>query len=91
VFPTSIGTARDPHNARTVLKPLAVASGFPGSFHALRHWFASIAVTLAPDVTVSKVLGHARTSTTTDLYAHLRASDAARIAVAVSVAVNASK
>jgi integrase len=86
-FPTSIGTPQDPHNARTALKPLAIAVGFPGSFHALRHWFASIAVTLVPDVTVSKVLGHARTSTTTDLYSHLRASDASRIAVAVSVAV----
>lgn len=87
VFPTSIGTAQDPHNVRRALKPLAAAAGFPGSFHALRHWFASVAVTLAPDVSVSKVLGHARTSTTTDLYSHLRETDAARIAVAVSVAV----
>ncbi len=40
-----------------------------------------------PDVTVSKILGHALTSTTTDLYAHLRSSDASKAAVAVSVAV----
>ncbi len=86
-FPTSIGTAQDPHNLRRALKPLAMEAGFPGSFHALRHWFASIAVTLVPDVTVAKVLGHARTSTTTDLYSHLRASDASRIAVAVNVAL----
>ena len=33
-------------------------------------------------------LGHARTATTNDLYAHLRESDSARIAVAVNVAVN---
>lgn len=86
-FPTSIGTAQDPHNVRRALKPLAIEVGFPGSFHALRHWFASIAVTMVPDVTVARVLGHARTSTTTDLYSHPRASDASRIAVAVSVAV----
>lgn len=91
VFPTSIGTVQDPNNVRRTLKPLATAAGFPGSFHALRHWFASIAVTMFPDVTVSKVLGHVRTSTTTDLYSHLRSSDAAQIAVAVSVAVKGAK
>lgn len=88
VFPTNIGTAQDPHNVRRALKPLATAAGFPGAFHALRHWYASMAVTLAPDVTVSKLLGHARTSTTTDLYAHLRATDSARISSAIAVAVN---
>lgn len=87
VFPSSVGTPRDPHNLRRELKRHAAAVGFPGSFHALRHWYASMAVTLVPDVTVSKLLGHARTSTTTDLYAHLRESDAARVAVAVTVAV----
>jgi len=87
VFPTVIGTAQDPRNVRKVLRPLAASAGFPGSFHALRHHFASVAVTTAPDVTVSKLLGHAKTATTTDLYAHLRDDDAVRIAVAVSVAV----
>ena len=46
---------------------------------------------IIPDVTVSKILGHARTSTTTDLYAHLRASDASTAAVAVSVAVKQAR
>ena len=75
VFPSSIGTPQDPHNVRRVFKRIGATVGFDGSFHALRHWFASLAVTVMPDVTVSKILGHARTSTTTDLYAHLRASD----------------
>jgi integrase len=88
VFPTTIGTPQDIHNARRDLKALTTKVGFPGSFHAIRHWFASKAVTLAPDVVVAKILGHARTATTNDLYAHLRESDAARIAVAVNVAVN---
>lgn len=83
VFPSSIGTVQDPNNVRRALKPHTTAVGFPGSFHSLRHWFASFAVTVASDVQVSKVLGHARTSTTTDIYAHLRRSDAARITDAV--------
>lgn len=91
VFPSTVGTPQDPNNVRKVLRPLAVRAGFPGSFHGLRHHFASLAVTDAPDVTVAKILGHARTATTTDLYAHLRDGDARRIAVAVSVAVNAGR
>lgn len=91
VFPSTIGTAQDPNNVRRDLRRYASAVGFPGSFHALRHWFASLAVTLAPDVSVAKVLGHARVSTTTDIYSHLRESDASKIAVAVSVAVKAAK
>ena len=87
-FPTSIGTPCDPHNVRRVLKPLALSAGFPGAFKGLRHWFASIATTMYPEATVAKVLGHARVSTTTDIYSHLRRSDAERIGVAVSVAVN---
>ncbi len=54
----------------------------------LGRWFASIAVTLAPDATVAKVLGHAWVSTTTDPSAHLRATAANRVAPGVSVAVN---
>ena len=50
-----------------------------------------MAVTIAPDVTVSKALGHAKTATTTDLYSHLRSDDADRIAVAVSVAAKQAK
>jgi integrase len=83
VFPSSIGTVQDPHNVRRALKPHLTAIGFPGSFHSLRHWFASFAVTVASDVQVAKMLGHARTSTTSDIYAHLRHSDAARITDAV--------
>ncbi len=87
VFPSTIGTAQDPHNVRRALKPHTTAVGFPKAFHALRHWFASYAVTVATDVQVAKVLGHARTSTTVDTYAHLRPSDAVRITDAVGEAL----
>ncbi len=83
VFPTSIETPQDFRNLSRALKPHASALGFPGSFHSLRHWFASYAVTIASNVQVAKLLGRARTSTTTDTYAHLRQSDAARITDAV--------
>jgi integrase len=41
------------------------------NFHGLRHTSATILINQGVDVTtVSKRLGHARTSTTTDIYAH---------------------
>lgn len=88
VFPSAVGTVWDPRNARKVLRPLAEGVGFPGSFHALRHYVATVAVSTVPLAVASKVLGHKRTATTTDLYAHLLESDAGLVAVAVSLAVN---
>ncbi len=76
------------HNLRKVLAPIAKQVGFPGSFHGLRHWFATFAMLQAPDIQVAKVLGHAKTSVTTDMYGHLRDDEARKIAVAFSVAVN---
>jgi len=79
-FPTSIGTPREPNNVRRELKSYAVQAGFPGSFHGLRHWYASLAISREPLAVVSKILGHARVSTTSDIYGHLRDDDAARVA-----------
>ena len=88
VFPSSIGTPQDPHNLRRALKPHAERVGFPGSFHALRHWYSTEALEHVSIVQVAKALGHARTSTTTDLYGHQSDDAGERIAVAVTVAVN---
>jgi integrase len=87
VFPSSVGTPQDARNLRRDLRPLATAAGFPGSFHSLRHYYASVALSAVPEASVSKVLGHAKRATTTDVYGHLRESDAGMVAVAVSVAV----
>jgi len=87
VFPSSVGTPQDARNLRRDLRPLAAGAGFPGSFHSLRHFYASVALSAVPEASVSKVLGHAKRSTTTDVYGHLRESDASTVAVAVSVAV----
>jgi len=49
------------------------------NFHGLRHTSATILISQNVDVsTVSKRLGHARTSTTMDIYSHsLQRSDSA--------------
>lgn len=69
--------------------PNAVTSWFPGflaahdlpavNFHSLRHTNASLLIAAhVPVTTVSGRLGHAKTSTTTDIYAgFIRSSDAA--------------
>lgn len=88
VFPTTVGTPQDARNLRRQLRPLAAKAEFPGSFHSLRHYYASVALSVVPEASVSKVLGHAKRATTTDVYGHLRASDASKVAVAVSSAVN---
>lgn len=83
VFPTSVGTVRDSHNVRKQLRQ--VAPTFPGSFHGLRHAFATAAVSVLPsDAAVAKVLGHRRKATTVDLYSHLRGDDSRTVANAVS-------
>lgn len=88
VFPTSIGTPQDSRNVRKHFKPLATAAGFPGSFHGLRHWFATLAMLHSSEMQVAEFLGHEKTSTTTDTYGHMRDDEARKIAVAVSVAVS---
>ena len=69
--------------------PIAVTRWFPGfraahglpaaHFHSLRHTNASLLIAAhVPVTTVSGRLGHAKTSTTTDIYAgFIRSSDAA--------------
>ena len=69
--------------------PNTVTSWFPGflaahdlpavHFHSLRHTNASLLIAAhVPVTTVSGRLGHAKTSTTTDIYAgFIRSSDAA--------------
>lgn len=90
VFPTSIGTVREPNNVRTDLR--RVAPWFPGSFHGLRHAFATAAVSVLPsDAAVAKVLGHRKRALTTDLYGHLRADDSRAVAEAVAAQLAAAR
>lgn len=85
VFPSSIGTPQDARNLRNELRPIAATVGFPGSFHQLRHFVASVALsqTGGNDVAVARMLGHAKTETTRNVYGHLIGEDAVLISEAI--------
>lgn len=83
VWPTSVGTVVHDQNLRHQLRPIAARVGFPGSFHGLRHYWATQALGSAPLHVVSKTLGHRRVGITADTYAHLLDSDAGHAVTAV--------
>ncbi|MGE3811691.1 MAG: tyrosine-type recombinase/integrase [Candidatus Nanopelagicales bacterium] len=90
VFPSAVGTVRDPHNVRHELR--RAAPWFPGSFHGLRHAFATQAVSTLPnDTAVARALGHRKTATTRDVYTHLRNQDFRLVAEAVAAELAAAR
>ncbi len=84
VFPTIVGTPQDPRNLRKDLRQIAEKAGYRHSFHELRHVFATIAASEVSMASLSKILGHRRLATTSDLYAHLYDPDAVKASEAVS-------
>lgn len=84
VFPTGVGTPQDSRNLRKDLREIAGRAGYRHSFHELRHVFATIAASEVSMASLSKVLGHRRMATTSDLYAHLYDPDAVKATEAVS-------
>lgn len=84
VFPSSVGTPQDSRNLRKELRKFAALAGYQGSFHQLRHLFATVAASKVTLTSLSKVLGHRRTATTADLYAHLYDRDAVDASAAVA-------
>jgi integrase len=88
VFPSSIGTPQHSANVRKPFREAASAAGFPGSFHALRHFVATVGLSSLPVAVVSKQLGHRRSTLTTDTYGHLLADDSATLAALVSALVS---
>jgi len=72
VFTRSNGAALNPNTANQVLNGFCERHGFPHVHpHTFRHTAASILLSNGIDVlTVSKMLGHADTSTTLDIYGH---------------------
>ena len=90
VFPSGIGTVQHSQNVRTDFRTAALATGFPGSFHALRHFAASAALAQLPVAVVAKQLGHRKTSLTTDVYGHLLPDNAASMGQLVSALVSKS-
>jgi integrase len=73
IFPTSVGTPGDPGNLRKdFLRVLDKAGLVHIRIHDLRHSAASIMLNRGvPPIVVSRRLGHAKTSTTLDIYGHL--------------------
>lgn len=73
VFCTWNGKAMHPDTLNNWLTKFTKAKGLPHiSPHSFRHMAASFLIKSGVDVrTVSGKLGHARTSTTTDIYAHV--------------------
>lgn len=91
VFPTNVGTPQDARNLRKDLRVIAEKAGYRHSFHELRHVFATVAASEVSMASLSKVLGHRRLSTTSDLYAHLYDPDAVKATRAISDALGRAK
>ncbi len=72
VFTNTFGGYMNPGTLNTALKAICIRHGLPHIHpHMFRHTAASIMITSGVDVlTVSKMLGHTRASTTTDIYGH---------------------
>jgi integrase len=74
IFTSTIGTSLNYKNViERSFKPLMKAAGVPViRFHDLRHTAASLMISKGISVfVVSKILGHARPSITSDIYGHL--------------------
>jgi integrase len=72
VFPTEVGTPVNARNLYREYDALCQKAGVPDiSIHGIRHSAATLAIASGQDIrTVADLLGHARTSTTSDIYAH---------------------
>ncbi len=90
-FPTSVGTPQHSQNVRKDMRAAALAVGFPGSFHALRHFAASVGLSSLPLSVVSKALGHKRGSMTSDVYGHLLAGDAHQLATTLGAVLEVGR
>ena len=72
VFPSNVGTPRNPSNFIKTYHEILESAGVPKiTFHDLRHMAASIMLNNGvPALVVSHILGHAKTSTTINMYGH---------------------
>ncbi len=86
VFPTAVGTPHNPRNVGRSYDKLEEQAGVPRiRIHDIRHTSATLAMERgAPLLAVSKRPGHARPSTTSDIYGHVTEGieDAAATAIA---------
>ena len=82
VFVTTVGTPLNRRNLRRSLNSLqknAKTSIQNSGLHVLRHTFATLAIEKNVDLkTISQMLGHAKVSTTYNIYVHFIESNAAK-------------
>jgi integrase len=73
IFPSKVGTPRDPSNLRLDFNRILEKAGLPKiRFHDLRHTAASLMLNHGvPVIVASKRLGHSKPSITLDIYGHL--------------------
>ncbi len=72
VFPSAAGTPINARNLDRQYHGIIKRAGVPHiTIHGLRHTFATLAIAEGEDVrTISDILGHSKTSVTTDIYGH---------------------
>jgi integrase len=77
VFPTGLGTPINPNNLPRDFTRLVVLAGVPRvRIHDLRHTHVTLALQRGANVkAVSQRVGHARTSITMDVYAHVGSAE----------------
>ena len=91
VFHTKEGTPISIHNMERSFKAVAKDLPFTVTPHELRHTHATLALELGvPIVDVSHMLGHAKTSTTLDFYAHSTEEGMREVSKAVANALTSS-
>jgi integrase len=86
VFPSAVGTPVNACNLAPEYRKLAGRAGVPYiPIHGIRHTVATLAIASGQDIrTVSDLLGHARTSITTDIYSHVLPHRKVELAQAIS-------
>jgi integrase len=89
VFPSSVGTPQESRNLRKKFRTYAEVSGYRHSFHEVRHFFATVAASEVTLESLSKVLGHKRRATTSDIYGHLYEPDTRKVSNAVEQVLRA--
>lgn len=92
LFSTHISTPLQRGTVSQAVKRIVSTAGLPGgtTYHDLRHFYASLLIAKGASVkVVQRLLGHARATTTLDVYAHLWPDDDEAAAMAVDAVLTA--
>ena len=89
VFTTEVGTPISGYNLLRQCETLARKAGAPYiTIHGIHHTVATLAIAMGQDIrTLADLLGHSRTSITTDTYAHVMPHRTRELTRAISTIV----